>query len=64
MESVLRFQALWESVLIVTTGLLSHYYVPAAALGTGMERTQLYPLQPVCQPISKQTDGARGCHRL
>lgn len=40
MELVSRFQALWESVLSVTTGLLSDYCVPAAALGTGMQNTQ------------------------
>lgn len=40
MELVSHFQALWESVLSVTTGLLSDYCVPAAALGTGMQNTQ------------------------
>lgn len=55
MESVLRFQALWESVLTVTTGLLSHYCVPAAAPGTGMEHTQPCPCsQSVSSSVNKQ----------
>lgn len=55
MESVLHFQALWESVLTVTTGLLSHYCVPAAVPGTGMERTQPCPCsQSVSPSVNKR----------